>query len=87
VVACYYALTYVGFGAPYLMAALNGALGRAGGFAVLAAGAALTAVWTTVFTRGSHLAEVAVKAPGAAAPQYVRCGRPGSSGEGIRDSE
>ena len=28
VVACYYALTYVGFGAPYLVDGLNGPLGR-----------------------------------------------------------
>jgi MFS family permease len=84
VVACYYALTYVGFGAPYLMAALNGALGRAAAFAVLAAAAALTAIWTAAFTRGSRPA--GVKTAGAAAPQDVRCGRPGSSAEGVRDS-
>ncbi len=47
VVACYYALSYVGFGAPYLVAALNGPLGRVGTLGVLAIVAALTAVWTT----------------------------------------
>jgi MFS family permease len=47
VVACYYALSYVGFGVPYLVAALNGPLGRVGTLGVLAIAAALAAMWTT----------------------------------------
>jgi len=50
VVACYYALSYVGFGAPYLITALNGPLGRVGALGVLAIAAALTAVWATTRT-------------------------------------
>jgi MFS family permease len=50
VIACYYALSYVGFGAPYLIAALNGPLGRVGALGVLAIAAALTAVWATTRT-------------------------------------
>jgi len=72
VVACYYALTYLGFGAPYLMAGLNSALGRAAAFAVAAAAAAVTAVWTAAFTRGSRPVPVAVKTPGAAPGPRVR---------------
>ena len=51
VVACYYALTYVGFGAPYLVDGLNGPLGRSGTFAALAVLAALCAAWTAWYTR------------------------------------
>ena len=50
VIACYYALSYVGFGAPYLIAALNGPLGRVGALGVLAIAAAQTAVWATTRT-------------------------------------
>ena len=51
VVACYYALTYVGFGAPYLVDGLNGPLGRIGAFTALAVLAALCAAWTAWYTR------------------------------------
>ena len=51
VVACYYALTYVGFGAPYLVDGLNGPLGRIGAFTALAILAALCAAWTAWYTR------------------------------------
>ena len=51
VVACYYALTYVGFGAPYLVDGLNGPLGRVGAFIALAVVAALCASWTAWYTR------------------------------------
>jgi MFS family permease len=54
VVACYYALTYVGFGAPYLVDGLNGPLGRIGAFTALAVLAALCAAWTAWYTRGSR---------------------------------
>jgi hypothetical protein len=50
VVACYYALTYVGFGAPYLVDGLNGPLGRVGAFTALAILAALCAAWTAWYT-------------------------------------
>jgi MFS family permease len=51
VVACYYALTYVGFGAPYLVDGLNGPLGRTGAFIALSILAALCALWTAWYTR------------------------------------
>jgi MFS family permease len=51
VVACYYALTYVGFGAPYLVDGLNGPLGHSGVFVALAIVAALCAAWTAWYTR------------------------------------
>jgi MFS family permease len=46
VVACYYALAYVGFAAPYLADGLGSVLGKAGAFGVLAATAVLLAAWT-----------------------------------------
>ncbi len=46
VVACYYALAYLGFAVPYLMAGLGGLAGKAGAFGVLAVAVALLAAWT-----------------------------------------
>jgi MFS family permease len=46
VVACYYALAYVGFAAPYLAAGLGALAGKAGALAILAVIAAALAVWT-----------------------------------------
>jgi predicted MFS family arabinose efflux permease len=46
VVACYYVLTYLGFGVPYVVDALNGPLGRPGTFAALTGGAAVLTAWT-----------------------------------------
>jgi len=46
VVACYYALAYVGFAVPYLAAGLGAVSGTAGAFAVLAGIAVVIAVWT-----------------------------------------
>jgi MFS family permease len=51
IVACYYALAYIGFGAPYLMDALNLAAGRTGAFVIFACVAGLLAAWTAVYTR------------------------------------
>ena len=51
VVACYYALTYVGFAAPYLVDGLNRPLGRIGAFVALAILAAACALWTAWYTR------------------------------------
>jgi MFS family permease len=53
VVACYYALTYLGFGAPYLVDGLNGPFGRTGTMAVLAVVAAVSALWTASYTARS----------------------------------
>jgi hypothetical protein len=61
VVACYYILTYVGFGAAYLADGLNAVIGRAGTFVALAVAAALTAIWTggyTAVARPAHRAGV-----------------------------
>jgi Major Facilitator Superfamily len=46
VVACYYALAYLGFGAPYLAAGLGAMAGQAGAFGVLAGIAVVIAAWT-----------------------------------------
>jgi MFS family permease len=50
VVACFYALTYVGFGVPYLADGLNSLLGRTGTFTALAVVAAVSALWTLLYT-------------------------------------
>src|ERR1700761_1305682 len=65
VVACFYALTYLGFGAPYLVDGLNGLLGRTGTFAVLAVVAAVSAAWTALYTArpGSRVPAQAVSIP------------------------
>jgi hypothetical protein len=47
VVACYYALAYLGFAAPYLAAGLGAVAGQAGAFGILAVLAAAVAAWTT----------------------------------------
>ena len=46
VVACYYALAYLGFAAPYLADGLGAVFGKAGAFGVLAAAAVVLAAWT-----------------------------------------
>jgi MFS family permease len=66
VVACYYALTYVGFGAPYLVDGLNGPLGRIGAFTALAILAALCAAWTAWYTRPGRAAQSRPARGGAA---------------------
>jgi hypothetical protein len=45
VIACYYVFAYIGFAAPYAVAALNVPLGRAGTFVALAGGVAALTVW------------------------------------------
>ena len=49
VVACYYALAYLGFAAPYLAAGLGAAAGQAGAFGILAAVAVVIAAWTAAY--------------------------------------
>jgi hypothetical protein len=46
VVACYYAVAYLGFAAPYLAAGLGAVSGQAGAFGVLAGVAVVVAAWT-----------------------------------------
>ena len=46
VVACYYALAYLGFAAPYLAVGLGAVAGEAGAFGVLAGIAVVIAAWT-----------------------------------------
>jgi len=46
VVACYYALAYLGFAAPYLVAGLGAVSGQAGAFGVLAGIAVVIAAGT-----------------------------------------
>jgi hypothetical protein len=45
VVACYFALSYVGFAAPYAVEGMNSAFGRVGAFVTLAAAAAALTTW------------------------------------------
>jgi MFS family permease len=65
VVACFYALTYLGFGAPYLVDGLNGLLGRTGTFTALAIVAAVSAIWTALYTArtGSRVPAQALRIP------------------------
>lgn len=49
VVACYYALAYVGFAAPYLAAGLGALAGQSGALAIMAAAAAVLALWTAAY--------------------------------------
>jgi hypothetical protein len=65
VVACYYALAYAGFAAPYLAAALGAFAGTAGALAILAAAAAVLAVWP--FISRTTWAEPAVSCPASTA--------------------
>ena len=46
VIACYYAVAYLGFAAPYLVDGLGVVAGRTGAFAVLMAIIAALALWT-----------------------------------------
>ncbi|MBV9450681.1 MAG: MFS transporter [Streptosporangiaceae bacterium] len=46
VVACYYALAYVGFAAPYLAAGLGALAGKAAALAILAIAALVLSLWT-----------------------------------------
>jgi MFS family permease len=61
VAACYYALAYLGFAAPYLAAGLGAVSSQAGAFAVLAGIAVVVAAWTAGYGlragRGGHAAE------------------------------
>ena len=50
VLAVFYVLAYLGFGAPYLVEGLNSAVGRRGAFAVLSLAALLTAVWLGAYS-------------------------------------
>jgi MFS family permease len=51
VVACYYALAYVGFAAPYLVAGLGAVAGKAGALGILTGVAAVLALWTAAYAR------------------------------------
>ena len=64
-VACFYALTYLGFSVPYLVDALNGLLGRDGTFTALAIVAAVSAAWTLLYTArlGSRAPAPALSSP------------------------
>ena len=69
VVACYYALAYLGFAAPYLAAGLGAVAGQAGAFGVLAGIAVVIAAWTSAY--GLRLG----RAARASADQPARAGR------------
>ena len=68
-VACYYALAYLGFAAPYLAAGLGAVTSQAGAFGILAGIAVVVAAWTAGY---------GLRPDGAAlapADQPVRAGR------------
>jgi Major Facilitator Superfamily len=50
VIACYYALAYIGFASPYLAAGLGALAGQTGAFVILTAAAAALAAWTAGYT-------------------------------------
>ena len=52
VIACYYALAYLGFAVPYLVAGLAALAGPAGAFAVLTAVIAGLTLWTAGYAIG-----------------------------------
>lgn len=65
VVACFYALTYLGFGFPYLADGLAALAGRTAAFAVLAGAALASAAWTAAYAARSQ------RSPGLARPERV----------------
>jgi hypothetical protein len=68
VTACYYALAYLGFAAPYLAAGLGAAAGKTGAFAALTAIIAGLALWTA-----GYAAHVRKAARAAEADTGVSC--------------
>jgi MFS family permease len=50
VVACYYVLAYLGFGAPYAVTGLNALVGQSATLAILAAVAVLVVGWLTLYS-------------------------------------
>jgi predicted MFS family arabinose efflux permease len=68
VTACYYAMAYLGFAAPYLAAGLGAAAGKAGAFAALTAIIAGLALWTA-----GYAAHVRKAARAAEADTCVSC--------------
>jgi predicted MFS family arabinose efflux permease len=74
VVACYFALSYVGFAAPYAVDGLNSLLGRAGTFAALAGAAAALTAWMGWQAMRSLSPEAAGDTTLRSADKYVRSG-------------
>jgi MFS family permease len=68
VVACYYALAYLGFAAPYLAAGLGAVAGQAVAFGILAVLAAAVAAWTTGYGIRQSRAVHVPGPPGPASP-------------------
>jgi MFS family permease len=62
VIACYYAVAYLGFAAPYLVAGLGALAGKTGAFVALTAIIAVLALWTAGYAvrlrRADHVPEV-----------------------------
>jgi predicted MFS family arabinose efflux permease len=56
VIACYYAVAYLGFAVPYLVDGLGAVSGRTGAFGLLTAIIAVLALWTTGYAIRSSLA-------------------------------
>jgi predicted MFS family arabinose efflux permease len=63
VLACYYAVAYLGFAAPYLVEGLDALTGRAAAFGVLAAVAATLAAWTAGYAAWLSRAATMVPPP------------------------
>ena len=74
VIACYFALSYVGFAAPYAVDGLNSVLGRAGTFAALAGAAAALTAWMGWQATQSLTPEPGGDTTLRSADKYVRSG-------------
>ena len=61
VIACYYALAYLGFAVPYLTAGLGALAGKSGAFVVLTAIIAALALWTAGYAASLRRAWMAPK--------------------------
>jgi hypothetical protein len=66
-IACDYALAYLGFAVPYLVDGLGAVSGRPGAFGLLTAIIAVVALWTTGYAIRSGLAS-----PRTAVPESAR---------------
>ena len=68
IIAGYYVLAYLGFGAPYLVDALNLAAGRTGAFVIIACVAGALALWTYGYSRALARPRVEPVIPTAKVP-------------------
>ena len=72
VVACYYALSYVGFGMPYVVDGLNGVLGRVGALTAVAGLAVVLAAWMGAGSRSAGVSSAVGESAGRPRRASVR---------------